>query len=207
MKRIYLLIPVLFLTLTSCSKKAIYVSASIGKYPDINRFWALIQYVDYRPVEDAKVVLDSTTTIGFDGTMGGYYKEGMMWLTYDSTYTIQIEVEDYEDIFGTVEIPSAFSLQMESSIDEGDSLIIEWTHADSMETSPDQWRMLVVEGQDTLYHLGFARTENRYKIPSGIIHNDIDVTLDAIRFGELSRVYINSVFAGIVQRKKTVTVN
>jgi hypothetical protein len=116
MKRIYLLILVLFLTLSSCSKKAIYVSASIGKYPDINRFWALIQYVDYRPVEDAKVVLDSTTTIGFDGTMGGYYKEGMMWLTYDSKHTIQIEVKDYEDIFGTVEIPSAFSLQMKNPI-------------------------------------------------------------------------------------------
>jgi len=206
MKKLYLIIPILFIV--SCSEQTVYFSGSVGIYPD-RIFWAFLEYPppDFGIVDNATVLLDSTTRIPFSGEKNGYYREGVIGLTYKSLHTIQVEVEDKENIFGTVEIPSSFEINAPNSIGEGDSLVIRWTHVDEMNTPPEEWRMIVIMGGDTLHYLGFAITEEEYKIHSGIIDEDIEIIMDAIRMGELSGAYENSAFAGLVRKRKNVTVN
>lgn len=206
MKKLFFLIPILLVV--ACSEQAVYFSGSVGIYPD-KIFWAYIEYPppDLSVVENAKVTLDSVYHIPFNGEKNGYYKEPIVSLAYNSKHTVQVEVEDKENIYGTTEIPSSFSFDMEDKINAGDSLVIRWTHADSMETSPDQWRLLVLMGGDTLYHLGISSTVNEHKIFPGVLTENIEIIMDAIRFGDISGSYGNSVFAGLVRKRFNVTVN
>ena len=206
MKKLYLIIPILFIV--SCSEQTVYFSGSIGIYPD-RIFWAFLEYPppNFGIVDNAKVLLDSTTRIPFSGEKNGYYRKGVIGLTYNSLHTIQVEVEDKENIFGTVKIPSSFEINAPNPIGEGDSLVIRWTHVDEMNTPPEEWRMIVIMGGDTLRHLGFTITEDEYKIQTGIIDEDTEIIIKAIRYGNLSGGYGNSFFWGVVQKNKNVTIN
>ncbi|MCK4422222.1 hypothetical protein KAW48_10530 [candidate division WOR-3 bacterium] len=207
MKGFYFLIP-LFLII-ACNDDTPYFDGSVGVYDDSERiFWATIKTPDYQHVENAAISLDSVYPIGFDADNGGYYKEGISRLRYNSSHTIQVEMDDNDDIFGTAEIPSSFGLNVVDSVKVGDSLMIGWTHADSMQTPPDRWLMTVVEGHeyfsDTLYYLSIPKGYSEYKIPPGVLQLDIEIIMDAIKYGEISGARGGSVFVGVV--RKTVTV-
>ncbi|MBA7620846.1 hypothetical protein ES703_28201 [subsurface metagenome] len=204
MKKLFFLIPILLIL--ACSEHQIYFSGSVGIYPDRTIFWAFLEYPppNFGFVEDARVLLDSITRIPFDGEKGGYYREGIFTFTYNSTHTVQVEVEDYEDIYAEATIPSTFDFDMVDRVKAEDSLIIRWTHADSLETPPDRWRLVVIMGGDTLRYIVILPTANEYEIIEGIINDDLEIVIDAIRFGNISGVRSGSVFAGVVRKEKNV---
>ncbi len=205
MKRIIFLILISLLFIISCSEEKILLSGSVGIYPE-RIFWAFLEYPppEFGFVEDAKVILDSTTRIPYNGERGGYFKDGIFTLTYNSTHTVQVQVEDYEDIYAETSIPSNYDFDMVDSVKAGDSLTIRWTHADSLETPPTQWRLAVIMGGDTLRYTGILPTSNEYKIIEGIINDDLEIIMDAIKFGEISGIRSGSVFAGVVRKRKNV---
>lgn len=200
MKKLFFLIPILLIL--ACSEHQIYFSGSVGIYPD-RIFWVFLEYPppDFGFVENAKVILDSTTRIPFDGERGGYYKDGIYSLTHNSLHTVQVEVEDKEDIFGTAEIPSYFTIDIYSL---GDSLYVEWTHADSLETQPDIWRVIITQQQDTIYNRIHNQEGNTIMVYPIASFNEIEAIIEAIRYGDLSGADGSSIFAGVVRRKKSL---
>lgn len=200
MKKLIFLIPILLIL--ACSEHQIYFSGSVGIYPD-RIFWAFIENPppDFGIVDDAKVILDSIYRIPYDGEKYGYYKEGIYSLTYNSIHTVQVEVKDKENIYGTAEIPSYFTIDIYSL---GDSLYVEWTHADSLETQPDIWRVIITQQQDTIYNRNYNREENTIMVYPIASFNEIEAIIEAIRYGDLSGDYGSSIFAGIVRRKKSL---
>lgn len=198
-----LLIPLLFII--TCTQEKILLSGSVGIYPE-RIFWAFLEYPppDFGFVEDARVMLDSITRIPYDGEKGGYYREGLFTLTHNSTHTVQVEVEDYEDIYAEATIPSTFDFDMVDSVKAEDALIIRWIHADSLETPPDQWRLAIIMGGDTLHYIGILPTANEYEITEGIINDDLEIVIDAIKLGDISGVRGGSAFAGVVRKRKIV---
>ncbi len=200
MKKYLLIISILILT--GCTKKTLFFRGSVGVFPDNQKkFWSLIQFPDYRFVENAKVLLDSTIGVPFSKDAGGYYKEGISELTYDSEHTIEVKAEDNENIYGSVEIPSFFTINSQA---KGESLLVQWTPADSIATSPDRWLVIVTQNQDTLYQKTFSNTESKVKLFPIISFDNIEVTIDAIRYGDLKGARGGSVFAGVVQKRKNI---
>ena len=204
MKRLLFLILIPLLLIIACSEEKILLSGSIGIYPE-RIFWAFLEYPppEFGFVEDARVILDSITRIPYDVDMGGYYREGVFTLTYNSIHTVQVDVADYEDIYAEATIPSSYDFDMVDSVKAGDSLIIRWTHADSLNTPPDQWRLTVIIGLDTSKY-SILPTANEYEINRGIIDDDLEIVMDAIKYGEISGVRSGSAFAGVVRKKKNV---
>lgn len=204
MKRLIFLILISLLLIIACSEEKILLSGSVGIYPE-RIFWAFLEYPppEFGFVDDARVILDSTTRIPYDGERGGYYREGLFTLTYNSIHTVQVEVSDYEDIYAEATISSNYDFDMVDSVKAGDSLIIRWTHADSLTTPPDQWRLTVIIGSDTSKH-GILPTANKYEINKGIIDDDLEIVMDAIKYGEFSGVRSGSAFAGVVRKRKNV---
>jgi len=204
MKRLIFLILISLLIIIACSEEKIFLSGSVGIYPE-RIFWAFLEYPppEFGFVEDARVILDSTTRIPYDGEKAGYYREGIFTLTYNSNHTVQVDVPDYEDIYAEATIPSSYDFDMVDSVKVGDSLIIRWTHADSLTTPPDQWRLSVIMGSDTSKY-SILPTANEYEIHKGIIDDDLEIVMDAIKYGEISGVRSGSVFAGVMQKRKNV---
>ncbi|MCK4321626.1 hypothetical protein KAX08_03815, partial [candidate division WOR-3 bacterium] len=103
--------------------------------------------------------------------------------------------------YGTAEIPSYFTIDIYSL---GDSLYVEWTHADSLETQPDIWRVIITQQQDTIYNRIHNREGNTIVIYPIASFDEIEAIIDAIRYGDLSGAYDSSIFAGVVRRKKSL---
>lgn len=201
------MIPLFFII--TCNVDTPYFDGSVGVYDDSERiFWATITTPNHQHIEDAVITLDTVYTITFKTENGGYYRDGISRLRYNSSHTIQADVEDNDIIYVTVEIPSSFGLDVESSINAGDSLMIGWTHADSMGTSPDRWRMRIVNSysHDTTRY-SFSKDENQYKVPSEVLYHNIEIIMDAIKYGEVSGARGGSVFVGVVRKSANVNVN
>jgi hypothetical protein len=204
MKRLLFLILIPLLLIIACSEEKILLSGSVGIYPE-RIFWAFLEYPppEFGFVEDARVILDSITRIPYDVDRGGYYREKVFTLVYNSTHTVQVDVSDYEDIYAETTIPSNYDFDMVDSVKAGDSLVIRWTHADSLTTPPDQWRLTVIMGLDTSKY-SILPTANEYEINKGIIDDDLEIVMDAIKYGEVTGVRSGSAFAGVVRKMKNV---
>lgn len=204
MKRLLLLIPLL-LVLIGCHETDVYFDGSVGIYPepDGNIFWALIYDRSSHLIEDAKVILDSTYNVNFEVDYGGYYRDEIPIFEAGGTYTVEVQMNDYDNIYGDVDIPSNFNIDITTS---EDTVIIKWTEPDSMLVPADQWRLKVINSGDSVYTpVGFSADDNDFKFigQSG----EVKVSLDAISGGELTGARGNSVLAGVLRKSKTVVVS
>lgn len=194
MKKLFYIL--LFLVLISCNEGGAFFRGSIGVYPDGGRFWALIQNPDYSYIENARVLIDSSYSVGFRADSGGYLRD--FSVDYGTNHFIDVDIPDMSHIRGEITIPSRFSV--DSVKDKGDYLVIAWKpSADSMKVPPDSWRVRVRRGFDTL-NLAYDPGVNRIEVNWD---NWDEVIIDAIRYGTLENVLSGSVFAGVVRKKKS----
>lgn len=189
---------IIALVIASCNEQTVIISGSIGRYPNENICWVLLRYPDYRIVENATVTMNGSRTIPYSEEKGGYYRE-LDNLNFNSEHTVEVEVPDNQNITcSSLEIPSNFSVTLRDTVD---TLVIQWTSAESMQTPPDSWRLTIRQFSDSNI-IGYSSNEHSARIFPFQSFNDINVTVDAIKYGDLEGARSNSVFAGLVRKRK-----